>query len=65
VAALPAEARELLRLRFADGLRFSEIAALQGTTEPAARQRCSRLVRDLRQAAGVPAGGEWAHADHR
>jgi RNA polymerase sigma-70 factor (ECF subfamily) len=48
MAALPAVTWQLLTLRYADGLRFSEIAQLTGITETAARQRISRAVRELR-----------------
>ncbi len=48
---LPAEVRELLELRFGDGLRHAEIAALTGASEAAVRQRLSRALRALRAAA--------------
>jgi len=44
----PDEVREMLGLRFADGLRHAEIAAVMGLSEPAVRQRLSRAVRELR-----------------
>lgn len=47
-ASLPAETRELLVMRFADGLRCGEIAELLGLTHAAVRQRLSRAVRELR-----------------
>jgi RNA polymerase sigma-70 factor (ECF subfamily) len=61
LAALPAGTRELLALRYADGLRWAEVAALLDEPEEALRQRCSRAVRDLREALRDPAGGELAH----
>jgi RNA polymerase sigma-70 factor (ECF subfamily) len=48
VAALPPESRQLLELRFGDGLRHAEIAALTGAREAAVKQRLSRLLRSLR-----------------
>jgi RNA polymerase sigma-70 factor (ECF subfamily) len=52
VAALPDEARQLLDLRFGDGLRHAEIAALTSANEAAVKQRLSRLLRALRGALG-------------
>jgi len=62
LASLPAETRELLMLRFGDGLRFAEIAQVLGLGEAAVRQRTSRAVRELRARwdAG-PARGELAN----
>ena len=48
LAALPAGTRELLVLRYADGLRYAEIAQMVGLSEAAVRQRTSRAVRDIR-----------------
>ena len=48
LARLPAQTRELLMLRFGDGLRFAEIAQVLGLSEAAVRQRTSRAVRELR-----------------
>ncbi len=45
---LPPDTRELLALRFADGLRHREIADLLGMQEAAVKQRVSRALRDLR-----------------
>lgn len=45
---LPPDTRELLALRFADGLRHREIADLLGLQEAAVKQRVSRALRDLR-----------------
>jgi RNA polymerase sigma-70 factor (ECF subfamily) len=47
---LPAETRELIELRFGDGLTAAEIAALTGASEAAVRKRLSRAVAALRQA---------------
>lgn len=62
LARLPAETRELLMLRFGDGLRFAEVAQVMGLSEAAVRQRTSRAVRELRARwdAG-PARGELAN----
>lgn len=62
LARLPAETRELLMLRFGDGLRFAEVAQVLGLSEAAVRQRTSRAVRELRARwdAG-PARGELAN----
>ncbi len=49
LARLPTETRELLMLRFGDGLRFTEIAQVMGLSEAAVRQRTSRAVRELRE----------------
>ena len=54
LADLPEDTRELLALRFADGLRWAEIAAVLGEPEGALRQRSSRALRDLRD--------RWAEA---
>jgi RNA polymerase sigma-70 factor (ECF subfamily) len=61
LADLPESTRELLSLRFADGLRWSEIAAVLGEPEGALRQRSSRALRELRESLGGSAGGEFAH----
>jgi RNA polymerase sigma-70 factor (ECF subfamily) len=50
LAGLPPETRELFGLRFGDGLRAGEIAALLGIKEAAVRQRLSRGLRALEQA---------------
>jgi RNA polymerase sigma-70 factor (ECF subfamily) len=47
---LPAETRELIELRFGDGLSHAEIAALTGASEAAVRKRLSRALAALRQA---------------
>lgn len=46
--ALPPDLRELLALRYGDGLRHAEIAAMLGLREDAVKQRVSRALRDLR-----------------
>jgi RNA polymerase sigma-70 factor (ECF subfamily) len=61
LADLPDATRELLSLRFADGLRWSEIAVVLGDSEEALRQRCSRAVRELRESLRDAAGRELAH----
>ncbi len=48
LVALDAETRELLLLRYGDGLRHAEIARMLDLTEAAVRQRTSRAVRELR-----------------
>lgn len=48
-ATLPPEQRELLCLRFQEGLRFEEISARLGILAPALRKRVSRLVRAIRK----------------
>ena len=48
IAALPAETRELLALRYADGLSHAEIAAVLGLRADAVKQRVSRTLRELR-----------------
>jgi RNA polymerase sigma-70 factor (ECF subfamily) len=61
LAALAPELRELLALRYADGLSHAEIAAVLGLREAAVKQRVSRAVRDLR--ARLHPAGEKAAAD--
>jgi len=56
-AHLPEDERELVSLRFGDGLRHAEIAALLGLSDDAVRQRLSRAVRELRAAAHPSEGG--------
>lgn len=48
LAGLPADLRELLALRFGDGLRHAEIATMLGISEAAVKQRVSRALRDLK-----------------
>ncbi|MBF5041816.1 sigma-70 family RNA polymerase sigma factor [Aggregicoccus sp. 17bor-14] len=48
LSRLDPETRELLVLRYVDGLRHPEIAQLLGLSEAAVRQRSSRAVRELR-----------------
>jgi len=43
------EGQELLLMHYGDGLRFGEIAEILGISKDAAKQRCSRLVRQLRK----------------
>ncbi len=59
--ALPAAVREMLELRFGDGLRHAEIAALTGSTEAAVRQRLSRALRGLRRESDALPEGALAH----
>jgi RNA polymerase sigma-70 factor (ECF subfamily) len=40
--------RELIRLRFRNGLRFREIAGILGKSEGAARKLCTRALQQLR-----------------
>jgi hypothetical protein len=49
VAELPERHRELLRLRFHDGLSVREIAARSGTPEGTLRRRCMEASRLLEQ----------------
>jgi RNA polymerase sigma-70 factor (ECF subfamily) len=46
---LPAQTREMIALRFGEGLRHREIAAILGLSEDAVKQRLSRALRELRQ----------------
>jgi RNA polymerase sigma-70 factor (ECF subfamily) len=61
LAELPDATRELLALRFADGLRWSEIAAVLGPSEEALRQRASRTLRELRESLRGADGREPVH----
>jgi len=45
---LPAETRQLIELRFGDGLSHAEIAAHLGASEAAVRKRLSRALESLR-----------------
>ncbi|MDC0666210.1 RNA polymerase sigma factor [Nannocystis radixulma] len=60
VRDLPAETRELLALRFADGLRHREIADVLGLQEATVKQRVSRALRDLRARLRPAAGKKGA-----
>ena len=44
----PAEIKEMMALRFAEGMRYREIGALLGLSEAAVKQRMSRTLGDLR-----------------
>jgi len=57
LAGLPEATRELIELRFGDGLKHAEIAALQGVSEAAVKQRVSRALRELRAALAGPGAG--------
>ncbi len=61
---LPATTRELFALRYGEGLRCREIAAVTGLTEDTVKQRLSRAVRELRRrVSGQPErGGEVDYA---
>jgi RNA polymerase sigma-70 factor, ECF subfamily len=61
---LPAQTRELIALRYGEGLRCREIAAVTDLSEDAVKQRLSRTVRILRQrVCGRPeTGGEVDYA---
>lgn len=48
VRELPTETRELIALRYGDGLRHREIAELQGLSVAAVKQRVSRARRELK-----------------
>ena len=63
-AALPVETRELIALRYGEGLRCREIAQATGLSEAAVKQRLSRAVRHLRRRiCGKPErGGEVDYA---
>ena len=45
---LPAGTRELIELRFGDGLTTAELAAHAGVSEAAVRKRLSRALEELR-----------------
>ncbi len=51
LADVPAEVREMLAMRFGDGLRHREIAEVLGLSEAAVKQRFSRTLRELREKA--------------
>lgn len=50
---LPPQTREMLSLRYAEGLRTKDIAAVLGVSEAAVKQRFSRALRDLRSRAAA------------
>jgi len=52
LSALPADARELVSLRYGDGLSHGQIAVLLELSEDAVKQRFSRLLRELRRLPG-------------
>lgn len=60
VRELAPDTRELLALRFADGLRHRDIAAVLGLQEAAVKQRVSRALRDLRARLRPAAGKKGA-----
>ncbi len=53
--------REMFALRYGDGLRTAEIAALLGLSEAAVKQRFSRTLRILKQRLATPENEEVAH----
>jgi len=61
---LPAATRELIALRYGEGLRCREIAAVTGLSNDAVKQRLSRALRELRRrVSGQPErGGEVDYA---
>ncbi|MBS2024098.1 MAG: RNA polymerase sigma factor [Deltaproteobacteria bacterium] len=62
LSRLPAEARELIALRYGDGLEHAEIAALLGVPAATVRQRASRALRTLKEALSAPVeANEVAH----
>lgn len=62
LAGLPAETRELVALRYGDGLSHAEIGGLLGLTEVACRQRASRALASLK--AALLAGAEEGVVAH-
>lgn len=69
LAAYPPVVREMFSLRFGDGLRVREIAALVDMSEAAVKQRFARTLRELRdklrQGAGRrPLGAEKGRAGY-
>lgn len=58
LADTPARTREILTLRFADGLRNKEIAVLLEMSEAAVKQRISRVLRGLKERSGELAAAE-------
>lgn len=58
LADTPPRTREILALRYADGLRNKEIAELLDMSEAAVKQRISRVLRGLKQRSGELAAGE-------
>lgn len=57
LAEYPPVVREMFSLRFGDGLRVREIAALVDMSEAAVKQRFARTLRELRGKLGQDAGG--------
>ncbi len=49
LSELDEDKRELMRLRFAGGLSFAEIAALEGKSEAAVKMSIHRIIRWLRE----------------
>jgi RNA polymerase sigma-70 factor (ECF subfamily) len=60
----PLQTREMFSLRFADGLRYSEIASILGISEASVKQRFSRTLRELRDSLETrPSKGGDDHAN--
>ncbi len=52
LAIVPENERELLRLRFEEGLSFDDLSRRLGVAPPSLRKRVSRTIRTLRKALG-------------
>ncbi|PRQ02119.1 ECF RNA polymerase sigma factor SigW [Enhygromyxa salina] len=64
VAECPTETRQLLAMRYGDGLRHAEIAELLGLRESAVRKRISRAVRELRARSRMLEDEQKAEVSH-
>lgn len=62
IASLDEKDRDLVVLRYGDGLSYREIAALASIGEDAARQRISRALRELKERARHPRGARSEEA---
>ena len=58
LSGLPAAQRELIQMRFKDGLSFEEISSRLGEKQATIRKRISRTVQDLKKVLGSNRGNE-------
>ncbi|MBV1857103.1 MAG: hypothetical protein KUG77_01735, partial [Nannocystaceae bacterium] len=64
LAEYPATTREMFALRYGEGLRIAEIAAVLDMSESAAKQRFSRALRAIKEQLQNPSHEEEATHAH-